>query len=58
MSASSPSVVDLLRTLHEQYIDAVNRAVAEGRDDLVAGLMADYTDDATALMGRLEPFAA
>ena len=42
-----PPVQDSLRDLHEQYIDAVNRAVADGRDDLVA-----------SLIGRLEPLVA
>jgi hypothetical protein len=50
-----PSLDDSLRALHEQYIDAVNRAVAEGRDDLVAALVADYPDAAMALMSRLMP---
>jgi hypothetical protein len=52
------SLVDSLRDLHEQYVDAVNRAVAEERDDLVERLAADYTDEATALMGRVLPLAA
>ena len=51
-----PFLDDSLRDLHEQYIDAVNRAVAEGRDDLVAALVAAYPDDAVALMGRLLPY--
>ena len=55
---STPSLVDSLRDLHEQYVDAVNRAVADDRDDLVAHLAADYTDDAVALMGRVLPHAA
>jgi hypothetical protein len=57
-SSSTPSLDDSLRDLHEQYIDAVNRAVAEGRDDLVAALASAYTDDAMVLMSRLLPFAA
>ena len=52
------SLVDSLRELHEQYVDAVNRAVAEERDDLVFRLMDQYTDEATALMGRVLPTAA
>jgi hypothetical protein len=53
-----PFLDDSLRDLHEQYIDAVNRAVAEGRGDLVAALASAYTDDAVVLMSRLLPFAA
>ena len=41
---------DRLRALHEHYVDAVNRAVAAGRDDLVAELGADYPDEALALL--------
>ena len=52
------SLVDSLRDLHEQYVDAVNRAVAEERDDLVFRLADEYVDDATALMGRVLPTAA
>jgi hypothetical protein len=44
------SLADRLRALHEHYIDAVNRAVAAGRDDLVAELVADYPDEALALI--------
>jgi hypothetical protein len=43
-------VVDRLRALHEHYVDAVNRAVADDRDDLVAELVADYPDEALALL--------
>ena len=43
-------VVDRLRALHEHYIDAVNRAVAEERYDLVADLVADYPDEALTVM--------
>jgi hypothetical protein len=54
VSSSDPFLDDALRHLHEQYIDAVNCAVAEGRDDLVRALVAAYPDDAAALMvGRL-----
>jgi hypothetical protein len=52
------SLVDSLRDLHEQYVDAVNRAVAEERDDLVEHLAAEHTDEATALMARVLPIAA
>jgi hypothetical protein len=52
------SLVDSLRDLHEQYIDSNNRAVADERDDLVFRLVDEYTDEATALMGRVLPTAA
>jgi hypothetical protein len=44
------ALVDRLRALHEYYVDAVNRAVEAGRDDLVAELAADYPDEALAVM--------
>jgi len=44
------AMVDRLRALHEHYVDAINRAVADGRDDLVAELAADYPDEALAVM--------
>lgn len=33
-----------IRRLHEEYVEAVNAAVAEDRDDLVADLVARYAD--------------
>jgi hypothetical protein len=53
VSATDPcdgTLVDRLRALHEQYVDAVNRAVEAGRDDLVVELVADYPDEALAVM--------
>jgi hypothetical protein len=44
------SLADSLRALHEHYVDAVNRAVAADRYDLVAELVADYPEEALALM--------
>ena len=54
--ADGPLLVDRLRALHEHYVDAVNRAVAADRDDLVAELVADYPNEALALMapGRVD----
>jgi hypothetical protein len=52
------SLVDSLRALHEEYLDAVNRAVAEDRDDLVAELASDYPGEAMALMARVLPASA
>lgn len=39
-----------LRELHDQYVDAINRAVAEDRDDLLPVLEDDYLDEAAALL--------
>jgi hypothetical protein len=47
-----------LRALHEEYVDAVNRAVAEDRDDLVVELVARFPDEALALMSHALPSAA
>ena len=44
------SLADSLRALHEHYVDAVNRAVAADQYDLVAELVADYPEEALALM--------
>ena len=50
--------VDCLRELHEVYADAVNRAVAEDRDDLVQELVSEYDEEALKLMSRVLPVAA
>ena len=52
------SLVDCLRELHEVYADAVNRAVAEDRDDLVQELVSEYDEEALELMSRVLPVAA
>lgn len=39
-----------LTTLHETYIAAVNRAVADGRDDLAAELADRYADEALGVI--------
>jgi hypothetical protein len=39
-----------LAALHEDYVDKVNRLVAEDREDLVQGLVDSYTDEALALL--------
>ena len=39
-----------LRALHEEYIWAVNAAVAEGDDDLVDRLDDEYADEALRVM--------
>lgn len=43
-----------LRALQDHYTEAVNAAVAEGRDDLVAELVADYPDAAMRMLGGAE----
>ena len=52
------TLVDSLRELHEEYVDAVNRAVAEDRDDLVEELVFEYDGEALKLMSRVLPIAA
>ncbi len=47
-----------LRLLHDEYVDAVNQAVAEGREDRVARLVADYPDAALRVITELEGTAA
>jgi hypothetical protein len=44
------SLADSLRALHDHYVDAVNRAVAADRYDLVEELVADYPEEALALI--------
>lgn len=39
-----------LRALDEEYTAAVNAAIAEDRDDLVAQLVAEYPDAAAEIM--------
>jgi hypothetical protein len=46
------SLATRLRDLHEVYVDAVNRALDEGREDLVAELAAEFPGEAVALMVR------
>jgi hypothetical protein len=53
-----PLLGDALRALHEEYVDAVNRAAAEGRDDLVVDLVARYPGEALGLMVGPLPRAA
>ena len=42
--------VRALRELHEDYVWRVNAAVGEGRDDIVARLVAEYPDAALRLL--------
>jgi hypothetical protein len=52
------TLVQSLRELKDVYVDAVNRAVAEDRDDLVRTLVDEYSDESLALMARVLPVAA
>ena len=52
------TLVENLRELKDVYVDAVNRAVAEDRDDLVRTLVDEYSDESLALMARVLPVAA
>ncbi|MDT0351180.1 hypothetical protein [Pseudonocardia charpentierae] len=52
------TLVESLRELKDVYVDAVNRAVAEDRDDLVRTLADEYSDESLALMARVLPVAA
>lgn len=47
-----------LRKLHDEYIEAVNTAVGEDRDDIVAELAASYPDAALRLLVEAEQRAA
>ena len=40
----------LLRDLHDDYVWKVNAAVGEGREDLIADLVEEYSDAAMRLM--------
>ena len=51
-TGASPSLHESLRDLHDEYVEAVNRAVAEHRDDLVDDLAAEYPDRALALLSE------
>jgi hypothetical protein len=57
-SYSETTLVESLRELKDVYVDAVNRAVAEDRDDLVRTLVDEYSDESLALMARVLPVAA
>ena len=52
------TLVESLREMKDVYVDAVNRAVAEDRDDLVRTLVDEYSDESLALMARVLPVAA
>ena len=52
------TLIDSLRELNNTYVDAINRAVADERDDLVWRLVDEYTDESLELMSRVLPAAA
>ena len=52
------TLVESLRELKAVYVDAVNRAVADERDDLVWRLVDEYSDESLKLMSRVLPVAA
>ena len=52
------TLIDSLRELNDVYVDAVNRAVDEERDDLVWQLVDEYSDEALKLMSRVLSVAA
>ena len=52
------TLMDSLRELNDVYVDAINRAVDEERDDLVWQLVDEYSDEALKLMSRVLPVAA
>ena len=52
------TLMDSLRELNDVYVDAVNRAVDDERDDLVWQLVDEYSDEALKLMSRVLPVAA
>lgn len=49
-AAPGTSVPDLLQQLHEDYVQQVNVAVAEGREDLAWSLADEYVEDALLVM--------
>ena len=52
------TLIDGLRELKDVYVDAINRAVTDGRDDLVWQLVDEYSDESLKLMSRVLPAAA
>lgn len=49
------STARALAGLHATYVDAVNRAVADDRDDLVAELEQDYALECARLLRTAPP---
>jgi hypothetical protein len=44
--SASPDTTRYLHELHESYVEKVNLAVEEGREDLIPGLVDAYFDEA------------
>ena len=53
-----PETPNKLRVLHEEFVAAVNEAVAEDRDDLVDELVAEYPEAALQIVAEDEARAA
>lgn len=49
---TDPDVDRRLRELEDEYVAAVNAAVAEGRDDLVRALADEYPDAAAQVLAQ------
>jgi hypothetical protein len=47
---TGPAIEDRLRRLHEHYIERVNLALDENREDLVVELQESYTNKALAII--------
>jgi len=43
-------ITTMIRELHDDYVEQVNLAIAEGRDDLVEALSAQFTQTATTAL--------
>ena len=44
------NVTTMLRELHDVYVEQVNLAISEGRDDLAEALSAQFTKTATTAL--------
>jgi hypothetical protein len=52
---ASPDITSYLHELHEGYVEKVNLAVEEGRDDLIPGLVDAYFDEALRAITAADP---
>jgi hypothetical protein len=52
-----PDLPTTLRQLHDSYIERLNAAIAEDRNDLVDALTAEFTDVALSTMLATETHA-
>jgi hypothetical protein len=53
-ASDRPPLREELDALHDDYAEAINHAIAAGRDDQVAELAAAYDEDATRLVAERE----